>query len=253
MASKKLVGPTPTDPQDVQRRADTLAQLNTGISRGYVDGRAAALAASKATKTYVDNQDGTFELISYYQAQDNLNIPLTSKGQPNGVASLDGSGKIPSAQIPALGAGVIKGPFGATSTFDGTTGATPVKLVEWNIGVEALNFRPMVYLSALVTATNGGRPRIECRIGTPAQTTYASQTLVAAGMGRTNYNDYGPVAVVPVPDVLNAMQDGVQTYWPSSMDIRITAWLFNARGTGTVATQTGLIATATVFLARVAT
>lgn len=50
-----------------------------------------------ATKNYVDTKASAAETNSKAYS-----IPLTTKGQANGVASLDGTGKVPSAQLPAM-------------------------------------------------------------------------------------------------------------------------------------------------------
>ena len=253
MPSLKLNGATPSSGKDIDRRLETLAQLNTGISRDYVSGRAVTLAVNKATKTYVDNQDANYQLVSYYQSQDtNTLIPLASKGVANGVASLDTTGKIPAAQVPSLGAGIVKGPYGPTSVQDVTTSTTPVMMCQWNIGVQAINFKPVVFISSSVKSTGFGRPVIEVRMGDATQTTYASQTLVAKAFGRSYYNDYQTLTILPSPDTLGAMSNGVQTFYPATMNIRLTAWLYDANGK-TVTTSSGLIIAATAWLLRVVT
>lgn len=249
------MGKTPVNPSDVERRIDTLAQLNSGMSRSYVDGRAAALSTPKATKTYTDTQDALYQLISYYQTQDALNVPTSSVGQPSGVASLNGSTKIPTAQIPILGTGVLKGPYGVTSFASGTvtTGSTPALVCTWTIGATAVNFQPLVFMSLSVgSATRLGQPIIEVRMGDNTQTTYASQTLVAKGYGRANYADYSTVTVLPASNAANAMQDGVQHNGDPNMNLRLTAWLYEP-GTHTVSTSSSLVACASAFLFRVAT
>lgn len=261
MAVLRNVGVAPTSGTDLERKQEVDSRLQAGMSRGYVDGRAITLATPKAFKTYVDTQDALYELNAYYIGQDALNVPLDGgapdhvggKGQPLGVATLDGSGRIPSAQVPALGAGFLKGPFGVTSLNDGTTGVTPVQIAQWVIGTQPINFRPMVFMSVLCDSSGMARPVVEVRIGDNTQTTYASQTLVAQGYGRAYYNDFNTVTVVPTPNTTGVMQDGVQGYYPASHDTRLTAWLYNSHTSGTVSTLSGYIASASAFLVRVAT
>lgn len=260
MPSLPYVGPETSDskPRGIQSKSHVETQLTSGVTQEYVQGRVddfvngnVAGFAARAPKSYVDTQDGLFAETTYYQEQDALLVPISSKGQPNGVASLDSSSKIPSAQVPALGAGTIKGRYGLTATFTGTANTTPLKIAEFDLGVAGVNFKPLVFMNVLVTALNRGRPRVEVKIGTTAQTTYASQTLVAAGSGRSNYNDVQPVAVKPNPDVTSAMQDGVQTYYGPNTAYILTAWLFETSGTGQITIAAGQIATAAAYLLRV--
>lgn len=246
-------GPAPddTEPRGVQSRSQVEDLLNTGITREYVDGRATAIATPKATKTYVDTQDALYAEVAYYQAQDALLVPNASKGQVNGVASLDSSGKIPLTQIPVLGAGVLKGPYGLTSVSTGTASSTPLKIAEINIGQSGVNFKPLTFLLALVTPSLRGRPVVEIRIGDNTQTNYADQTLVASAFGRANYDDLQPVLVRPDPGMLNAMQDGVQTYYGPNTQYKLTAWLFDSTGSGQITIASGGVVSASAYLLRV--
>jgi len=68
----------------------------------------------------------------------------------HGVASLDGSGKIPQAQVPQLGAGYFAGPFGPTATFAASATNTPARSCDWNLGATGVPFYPEAYMSLLV-------------------------------------------------------------------------------------------------------
>lgn len=253
MPSLSYVGPEPddTEPKGVQNRSQSETQLNSGVTREFVDGRVITLADIYASKSYIDTQDGLYADAAYYQDQDALLVPISSKGQPNGVASLDSSGKIPSAQVPDKGSGTIKGRYGLTATFTGTTETTPLKIAEIHLGVTGVNFKALAFLTALLSATNGGRPVVELRIGDSTQTTFASQTLVADGFGRARWEDLWPVVVRPSPNALNVMQDGVQTYYGPNTDYMLTAWAYEITGSGQITIASGGIVSASAWLLRV--
>lgn len=253
MAGLPYVGPKTTDakPRGVQTRAHVDEQLNAGITREYVDGQVITLSAPNATKTYVDTQDNLYADTAYYVAQDELLVPTSTKGQPNGVASLDATSTIPLGQIPALGVGTLKGPYGLTSTALGNTGATPLKIGEFALGLTGVNFKPLAFLNVVCGVLGRGRPVIEVRIGTNVQTTYAAQTLVAAGYGRAMFDDTQPVNVKPAPDALNVMQDGIQTFYGPNTNYVLYVWVFDSTGAGQITIASGGIATASAWLVRV--
>lgn len=253
MSSLQYVGKSPdsSSPRGVQSRSQVETLLNSGITREYVTDRANVLSSGKATKSYVDSRDALYAETAYYTAQDALLVPNSSKAQPNGVASLDTNGKIPLAQTPVLGAGTLRGIYGVTNVFTGTTGTTPFKIAEWDLGVAGVNFKPWVFMSVNVDVANRGRPRIEVRIGLPTDTTYESQTLVAAGDGRAMYDDEQAVDVGPAPHMLSAMQDGIQTYYATGTSYKLTAWIFDTTGTGQITVASGQIGCASACLLRV--
>jgi len=250
MASLSYLGTGPVDPRDTSPKLPTDIHLDTGISRGYVDGRVDTLALPKATKVYTDTQDAAFVSSSYYTTQDALLIPLTAKGAAGGVATLDGTGKLPAAQTPFLGAGILSGPFGHTASFNVTTGATPVKLADFPSGVTGVNCQLLAFMTVIATSTNG-RPVVEVRYSTTGDTTYAGQTLCAIGSGISLYNDAQTIAVMPATGAPNAMQDGIQVTIPSSANLRVTAWIYDGGG-GSVTTLAGYVMSAALFYARTA-
>lgn len=251
--SLPFVGPTPpsTTPRGVQNRGQLEELFGSDVTREFVDGRVATLSEGKATKTYVDTQDATFAESSYYVAQDTLLIPTSSKGQPDGVATLGSDGRIPLTQIPPLGAGLLKGPYGLTSTFTGNTGPTPFKIAEIALGVTAVNFKPLVWMNVLCNVLGRGRPVVEVRIGTNTQTTYGTQTLVASGYGRAMFDDLQPVHVKPASDVVDAMQNGVQTFYGPSTNYMLTTWVYDSTGSGQITIDSGQIVTNSAWLLRV--
>ena len=201
--------------------------------------------ATYAPKSYVDSQDATFQLPSYVTAQDALNVPLSSVGVPGGVATLNSAGDVPLTQLPVLGAGYLLGPYGPTAVATGTTGATPLRIAEWNIGNTSLAFRALVFMSVFVTGV-GAHPVVEVRIADSAtQPTYAAGTLVAMGEGRTIYNDYHALIVLPVPDTTGQ----TPSLLPTGYKIWLTAWVYDLNGLSVTLTG-GNIAVASAFLLR---
>jgi hypothetical protein len=234
----------------VENRINTETVLNAGVSRTYVTGRVHDLAAPYATKGYVDAADAAFSSVAYYTAQDALLIPGAAKGVANGVASLGSDGVIPVVQVPVLGVGILKGPIPVTTTTGGNTFDIPVAIATWTLGLIGLAAQPWVFM-AVSCLSVGGRPVVEVRTGTPTQTNYTDQTLVAAGYGRTFYNDYQTVEVFPVDPTLSDGQDGTQDAWAPTTDMVLTAWMFDDAG-GQTSTLAGLIVTASAYLARTA-
>lgn len=237
MVALAYVGAAPVAARDTQNRAQTETQLGSGVTRSYVTQRAANIAnglvagsaGPYASQSYVDLADQSFALPSYYQAQDLLNIPLTQVGAASGVASLDSGGKIPAAQTPNLGYSTLTGPHGTTNTYTGTTsGTTPLKIADWTIGIGAPVGPILVFMAVMVKTNWYGRPIIEVRAGDPTQTTYASQTLVAQGIGRFPWVDYHTVTVMPAWATLGATPNlNPSAPFTPGTDLRLTAWLFD--------------------------
>ncbi|ASZ74789.1 minor tail protein [Mycobacterium phage Phabba] len=241
MAGLTYVGADDTDPRSIETRLSAEGTLNQGVSRAYVSGRIAEKMATRAPKTYVDNADEQFSPVAYYSQQDALLVPNSAKGVASGVATLS-NGKVPLAQIPVLGAGMLRGPWGANQSFGGTTGVTPLKIAQWNLGVTGVTGIPLVFMSTSVQSTDG-RSAIEVRIGDNTQTTYAAQTLIAQGFGRQWYQDYQMITVIPCPPSGFALN-------PATNYI-VNAWLIDTDG-GQSTTQVGSIASASLFAARTA-
>lgn len=261
MSSLLYVGATPVNDHDVSNHADVETILNPSspppgtVSRNYVNGRISTLAAAKATKVYVDNVDSTFSTPTYVSTQDAKNIPTSLKGQPNGVADLGADSKIPSARIPILGAGILRGPFAHTQGYAGTTSTTPLKLADFPV-LSGVNGQLLVFMTVLTLPSATARPCVEVRYSTAGNITYAGQTLCAQGYGRTFYGDNGTsqtVLVTPVTATAGAGQDGVQVTIPAGSNITLTAWVYDALSAGgQVVVSSGYIVSSAVYLARTA-
>jgi len=250
VSSELYVGPLSTQDPSVMSRLMTDDILTVG--REYVDAQVVSQASAYASKGYIDDADGGYADIAYYQGRDELNVAVLDKGSPDGVASLDSTGKIPPIQVPPLGSGVIRGPWGLTTALSGITSTTPVKVAEFTIGVTGWNFRPWTFLVGQVDCTAFARPIIEVRIGSPANTTYASQTLVAQGQGRAVYDDAQVVSVMPGA-ASGAMSDGIQTYYLPNMDARLSVWVYSDEPRGGQVSMTGTsLWAASAYILRVA-
>lgn len=222
-------------------RLAVLQFLDSGVNREYVASRVHDLALPYATKTYTDTQDSVYASSTYYSTQDALLIPNAARGTAGGVASLGADSKIPAAQIPVLGVGIVKGPIPTTHVFSGNTDSTPFKIADWQLGVLGLTCHPWVFMAVSIVS-DSGRPVVEVRAGTPSQTAYADQVLVAEGHGRTFFQDYQTVEVTPV-------NDHTMTPYPPTTNLTLTAWMFDDAG-GRVTSQGGLIVSSSAFLAR---
>jgi len=259
MSGLSYVGAPAANPTDIDNRGSMNAQIAAVTpSEASVTAQINSLVGGTyATKTYVDSQDATFALPSYYVTRDALNLPTTAigavagtaiTGSYYGVASLDATTKVPVAQIPNVGAGYLLGPYGTTATATGTTGATPLRIADWQIGLPNIQFRPWCYLNAFVASTTGAHPVIEIRIAnTVTAPTYASTTLIGIGEGVYGYTDYQAISAIPVPDTTGETPSLLGTTY----EVWISAWLYDLNGgTNSVTLSSGGIASAAALLWR---
>jgi hypothetical protein len=204
MPRLKYVGPSSADDSDVVNRLQANTLLNAAtVNRTATTAAIETAAGLKASKKFVDDSDAAFATADYYQTQDLLNVPTSAVGVPNGVASLV-AGKVPLTQLPVLGDGYLRGPFGPTSVSVVTNATTTaVKLAEFAIGVQNVVFHPLAYASVVVDTTPGGRPILEMRISNGAAD-YAAQTLIAQGIGRPIHTGKQVVALTPASDIMGA-------------------------------------------------
>lgn len=217
MSRLSYVGATPVNPTDVGNRLQARTILTSGaVNRSVVTTQINDAVAAHASKTYIDTQDALFQLPSYYATRDALNIPISSVGQPNGVAYLDaGTGKVPLAQMPALGQGYLLGPYGPTAVLSATAGSTWVKIADFNIGAVGMTFTPLVYGTVVATsAALGGRTVIEARISS-GSAVYASTTLIGRGTGRDFYVNKQAIPISPsgAPGTFNGTYNTWVSLW----------------------------------------
>lgn len=246
MPRLNYVGPVPTDDGDVLNRLQGTDLINAAtVNRIATISSIEAAAASKASKTTIDSADAAYATADYYQGRDNLNVSAASIGAPNGVAGLV-SDKVPLAQLPVLGQGYLKGPFGPTTVnIVSNATSTPVKLAEFAIGVQSVAFAPLAYATAAVNTTPGGRPVLEMRISDGAAA-YGDQTLIAQGIGRPIYNGRQIVSVTPASNTAGASNPapfGVST------NIVVSLWVYSTTATPVAVSSSSLIS-AVVYLMR---
>ena len=95
------------------------AQLQSNID----DEEAARISADEALQDEIDAVEADLaQEILDRQAADALLIPLSQKGQPNGVATLDGAGLVPAAQLPSYVDDVLEFPTLSAFPVSGETG-----------------------------------------------------------------------------------------------------------------------------------
>lgn len=264
-----FVGPTPAAAPDVLNQGQTTAIITSAaVNTTTVNNDIAAnVTANYVPYATVSNLTTAYAPISYYQSQDLLNLPHSAVGTIGttpaqlgttgyyGAASLDSAGHVPAAQLPALGNGYLKGPWGPSHTSYGSTNTVPVKIADWgSIGQAGMSFRPLVYMTVMVTGVMA-KPVIEVYItntASTAPTSYAlAGTLVARGSARSLYSGLAPVAVMPMPDTTGE----TPSLLSPSYNVWLTAWLFDAASynsatPNSVTVQGGGIANAAAFLWR---
>lgn len=247
MARLSYVGPPAADDNDIISRSTAEQILDAGdVTRVQVAGDIATAVSLRASKAYIDQADSLYATVSYYQDQDNMNLPLLSIGQPNGAAALV-SGEVPAEQIPAGGAGYLRGPYGATTRWTVTDVTdTPTRIAEFRIGVPSVAFRPLVYGVVMVDTEPGGQPIVEARIS-DGEALYSSQTLIGQGAGRPLHSGRQSVLVVPASATLGA--SGAGTY-AADMDVYVAIYVYSSSSSVPVAVSSTGVASAALYFMR---
>lgn len=245
MPRLNYLGPEPSEDNQVLSRAHATSLITSGpTSRQAATTAVEDSAALLASKDYIDLADAKYATVEYMNAGDALNVAASSVGAPGGVAGLTG-GKIPLQQLPVLGAGYMKGPFGPTSiTPVASAGQTPVKLAEFTIGNQSVAFTPLAYATVLVDSKPGGRPVVELKMSNGAAV-YANQTLIASGSGMPIYNGSQVIAVTPTA----AAGTANNITWAANTNIVATLWV-RSLTTTTVSASGSSVLSAALFLAR---
>lgn len=233
MAGLYYVGKTPAVDRDLVTQADAKAVFNTGVTQDYVTNQIDSKIVGKVTKEQVDLWDSIYAPVNYYQDQDKLLLPSSAKGIAGGVATLDGGGVISSSQLPTLGAGIMRGPYGMNKQYSkGQIGSTPAMVGEWLYSKDGTNFvMPLTgYFLAFLTVAvqnTGGRTVLEVRAGT--STSYADQALVATGCGRTWFDGFQIINIVPAAfgDPDNLVDKLV---FNATDPVHVSLWMFNESG-----------------------
>lgn len=95
------------------------AALATKISQSQADARYWRLTTALATQAALTTETAA------RTAADAQRIPLSQRGAANGVATLDGSAKIPTAQIPAITAAMVAADVATQAELDAVTAGVP--------------------------------------------------------------------------------------------------------------------------------
>ena len=242
MSSLKYAGRVGTTNNQIVSRLSVDQAFASGITRGSVDDSVALIADTKARTDYVDAQDANLATTGYVSQQDGLLVPASKKGAINGVASLDANKYIPTTQLPPMGRGKIRGPYGLTSRNAGTaspsssgSGASNyAKIGSWNLPAPGFVWRPMVFMTCLVGAWRTadkaiaeGRADVECRVGG----SYNS-TICASGRGSLNVRGYQGVNVQPNTDLKSQTGASFSGY-PSTYAVDIGAFVYQYFGGAT--------------------
>lgn len=223
MARLSYVGNVPAATNDVANRGQGTAILSdTLVNRTAVATSVEAEAALRAGKTYIDTADVEYATVAYYQEQDALNIPQSLVGVSGGVAGLVG-GKVPLSQLPVLGVGYVKGPYGPTSVYNvSSVSTTPAKLADFAIGIQNLAYQPLCWASAIMTTRPTGRPVLEMRMSS-GTAGYSSQTLVAQGFGQSLYEGVQTVTATPATSVAGVV---APSPYAQATNIVISLWVY---------------------------
>ena len=264
MASLYYLGKAPSANGDLTTQGDSRTTFDAGVTRRYVSDRITASIANRVTKVQVDEWDSAYAPVTYYQQRDVLLTPNSAKGAVGGVATLTsslvstlagGTGYV-AVQVPVLGAGIMRGPYGMTKQYTKTNvGATPQIIGEWLYPTTTSpSFGPMPLTGQLMpfcttSAQNtGGRTVLEVRAGTT--NTYSEQTLIGTGYGRTWFDGYQMITVLPAgPSSMG--QTGTFAKFDATVPLNVTLWMFNDGG-GTSNTTAGLTYTSALYVARTA-
>lgn len=234
---------------DIMTQRNVTDLLDTGTTQGFALDRITALSAPYATLDYVNLADNNFVVPSTVDTRDALNLALSAKAVNNGVATLDSGSKVPLDQCPNLGVGFLKAPYGATSQItSNTTTTTQVQLAAIDLDSPAVTFKPWAFATVFLQQQSyNTRATLEMRIGDDTQTTYAAQTLISSGAGRSGYIDFQSVTAQPCGHTTGL---GVTAGRAPSTHWVITLWLVSTGGTSLV--NANNILTCSAYLLRTA-
>lgn len=127
------------------------------VDNAYVDGVVATVGATLVTPGYVDSADAPLAKKTAADAADTLYVPNSSKGQPNGVPSLDGSAYIPSGQLGTVQ--TARKAFGPSSVTYFLTGSRELLLInpkEYKVASLTLNDPGFPYVILAYATIRGG-------------------------------------------------------------------------------------------------
>lgn len=247
MARLSYIGVPATADTHIMTRSSAEPVLDAGdVTRIKVADDIATAVALRASKFYIDQADTAYATADYYRDRDAMSLPLAAIGRSDGAAALVG-GEVPSDQIPAGGAGYLRGPFGPTTRWTVTdVGTTPTRIAEFVLGVPSVAFRPLPYAVVMVDTQPGGQPVVEMRISN-GQALYASQTLIGQGAGRPLHSGRQAVLVTPASSTLGA--NGTGTY-ASTMNVYVALYVYSSSSAVPVTVGSAGVASAALYLMR---
>jgi len=250
MAGLSYVGKGASAARDVVHKLKAEEIYDSGMGRTYVTGRAHDLALTKATKVYTDTQDAQFQAVGYSASANALLVPNSARGAVNGVAALASDGKVPVAQVPIMGAGLLRGPYGPVGAVSGTvsTDDTPIKLFDAFNGVTGVNGLILPFYN-IIAKSERGRTVIEVRIGLTGENDYEDQTLLARGTGQDFFYDWQGIEIWPATPETGMGQSGQEGEWAAGTSYNIDCWMYDDGG-GTSSTQSGYTVSAALYFAR---
>lgn len=184
------------------------------VDNAYVDGVVAAKGSTLVTPGYVDSADAPLAKKTAVDVADALYVPNSSKGQPNGVPSLDGNSYIPAGQLGTVQAG--RKPVGASSTTYFLTGerelltvnAKEYKVASLTINDPGFPYIPLAFALIRGGSVNGTQAATDKGTGNYAQFSILRSTddkrygwLVTTGQKQLDFNQvvpYGELNSTPI-------------------------------------------------------
>jgi len=235
VASLNYVGPPGTQDNHVVTKLETDTALSGGATPDYVTTKADQLLAPLATRQYVDTQDAAYATKAFADQQDGLLLPTTQRGAASGTVPLGSDGKVSSLYLPAVGMGLIKGPFAPSIkwTRTGITQNNPQPIARWNFANPGWQWWPIVFGSVLFWTGTTGRGDVVCRIGDQANSGY----VVANGRSFNPGGDGGTIhtaAVIPASHATGETAGGGYTGTGT-----VVAWAHSMFSSDTVETSGG--------------
>lgn len=127
------------------------------VDNAYVDGVVATKATTLVAPGYVDSADAAIAKKTGADAADALYVPNSSKGQPNGVPSLDVDAYIPAGQLGTVPAGrKAFGPSSVTYFLSGSRELLSINAKEYKVASLTLTDPGFPYVILAYAMIRGG-------------------------------------------------------------------------------------------------
>jgi hypothetical protein len=210
-------------------------------------------------RTKIGDGASAWTILSYTDAAGVAAIPATQKGSANGVASLDGTGKVPSAQLPTAAAAVssVAGKTGVVTLAveDLTNGAALNTTIANKFALPTQSYNAATNTPAITQGsalTVGGNRvfSVQCSVGStssagPFSTVAVNDILTDNGTGTWSRNPAPPITNYPIcGDGLGGERAGVPGV-DFAMPMTLTATVpVSSRPTGITVGANGTLTTA---------